>query len=70
MPAHLSSRCQAFNLEIDWTVLRPFQRSVLRATNEIPFGETRTYKEIAVQIGRPRSARAVGRADIPIRCRW
>jgi methylated-DNA-[protein]-cysteine S-methyltransferase len=60
---YLSGRRQAFTLEIDWTVLRPFQRSVLRATYEIPFGETRTYKEIAIQVDRPRSARAVGRAE-------
>ncbi len=53
----------AFTLLIDWTVMRPFQRLVLQATYEIPYGETRTYKEIAEHIGRPRSARAVGRAE-------
>ncbi len=52
-----------FTLSIDWTVLRPFQQSVLQATYAIPYGETRTYKEIAEHIGRPRSARAVGRAE-------
>ena len=52
-----------FTLVIDWTVLRPFQQAVLQATYEIPYGETRTYKEIAERIGRPRAARAVGRAE-------
>jgi O-6-methylguanine DNA methyltransferase len=60
---YLCGRQQDFTLMIDWDVLRPFQRAVLKATYEIPYGETRTYKEIAEQIGRPRAARAVGRAE-------
>jgi len=60
---YLSGRRRAFTLVIDWTVLRPFQQSALQATYEIPYGETRTYKEIAVHIGRPHAARAVGRAE-------
>jgi methylated-DNA-[protein]-cysteine S-methyltransferase len=59
----LDGKRHAFTLVIDWTVLRPFQQSVLRATNQIPYGETRTYKEIAGMIGRPHAARAVGRAE-------
>jgi O-6-methylguanine DNA methyltransferase len=58
-----SGKRQAFTLGIDWTVLRPFQQSVLQATYAIPYGETRTYKEIADRVGRPRAARAVGRAE-------
>ena len=60
---YLSGRQHAFTLGIDWTVLRPFQQTVLQATCEIPYGETRTYKEIAERVGRPRAARAVGRAE-------
>jgi O-6-methylguanine DNA methyltransferase len=60
---YLSGERYAFTLVIDWTVLRPFQLSVLKATYEIPYGETRTYKEIAESVGRPRAARAVGRAE-------
>jgi O-6-methylguanine DNA methyltransferase len=60
---YLSGLQRTFTLVVDWTVLRPFQQSVLRATCEIPYGETRTYKEIADRIGRPRAARAVGRAE-------
>jgi O-6-methylguanine DNA methyltransferase len=60
---YLSGQQRAFSLVIDWTVLRPFQQAALRATSEIPYGETRTYKEIAERIGRPRAARAVGRAE-------
>jgi len=40
----------------------PFQQKVWEALSRIPMGETRTYREIAEQIGRPRAARAVGQA--------
>jgi AraC family transcriptional regulator of adaptative response/methylated-DNA-[protein]-cysteine methyltransferase len=39
-----------------------FQRRVWEALREIPAGTTATYAEIARKIGRPRAARAVGRA--------
>ena len=39
-----------------------FQEAVWQALRTIPPGETRTYGEIAVRIGAPKSARAVGRA--------
>lgn len=39
-----------------------FQRSVWRALREIPSGSTATYTEIAVRLGRPKSARAVAQA--------
>nr|WP_320146168.1 methylated-DNA--[protein]-cysteine S-methyltransferase [uncultured Anaeromusa sp.] len=37
-----------------------FQQRVWSALREIPYGETRTYGEIAVSIGCPQGARAVG----------
>ena len=40
----------------------PFQQAVWRALLDIPCGETRTYKQIAERIGRPRASRAVGQA--------
>ncbi len=40
----------------------PFQIDVWNALRKIPYGETRTYKEIATQIGRPQAFRAVGQA--------
>jgi methylated-DNA-[protein]-cysteine S-methyltransferase len=60
---YLLGQRKAFTLPIDWSTLRPFQREVLQATCAIPYGETRTYREIAGQIGRPRATRAVGRAE-------
>jgi methylated-DNA-[protein]-cysteine S-methyltransferase len=41
----------------------PFQQSVWQALMTIPFGETRSYGEIARQIGQPAAARAVGAAS-------
>lgn len=40
-----------------------FQRRVWRLLAAIPHGETRTYGELAQQLGRPGAARAVGRAN-------
>ena len=40
-----------------------FQLEVLDALQTIPFGETRSYADIANQIGRPRAIRAVGAAN-------
>lgn len=42
--------------------LTAFQQRVLQELTRIPYGETRTYGEIAKAIGKPKSARAVGRA--------
>jgi methylated-DNA-[protein]-cysteine S-methyltransferase len=40
-----------------------FERSVWEELRRIPFGETRSYGEIARAIGRPNASRAVGRAN-------
>jgi len=52
-----------FDLQIDWSVMTPFQQRVLKLVCAIPFGETSTYGEIASQLGKPKAARAVGRAN-------
>ena len=41
----------------------PFQKSVWRALLEIPYGETRSYGDIARRIGNPKACRAVGLAN-------
>ena len=41
----------------------PFQRRVWQALANIPYGETRSYGEIAAAIGNPRAAMAVGGAN-------
>ena len=40
----------------------PFQKAVWAEMNKIPYGETRTYGQLAAAIGRPKAARAVGAA--------
>ena len=46
--------------ELDGTA---FQKKVWEELTKIPYGETRTYKEIAVAIGNPNASRAVGMAN-------
>ncbi|WP_375392265.1 methylated-DNA--[protein]-cysteine S-methyltransferase [uncultured Sphingomonas sp.] len=41
----------------------PFQQAVWRALLAIPFGETRSYADIACALGRPTATRAVGAAN-------
>lgn len=40
----------------------PFQMAVWDALRQIPYGETRSYGDIAIAIGKPKAARAVGMA--------
>lgn len=40
-----------------------FQKRVWRALCDIPYGETKSYGEVAAAIGRPKAARAVGMAN-------
>ncbi|MFJ7311773.1 methylated-DNA--[protein]-cysteine S-methyltransferase [Pseudomonas sp. NPDC098747] len=51
-----------FDLELDF-VGTDFQKQVWAALLTIPFGETRTYSQIAQQIGNPAAVRAVGAAN-------
>ncbi len=59
---YFAGRRFSFPQQIAWERLRPFQRRVLQAVARIPYGETRTYGQIAAAIGQPNAARAVGRA--------
>ncbi len=60
---YLDGNRHQFNLPIDFTRVTPFQAQVLRLTMNIPYGQTSTYKDIALRLGKPNSARAVGRAE-------
>jgi methylated-DNA-[protein]-cysteine S-methyltransferase len=60
---YLNGRRSAFTIPIDWSLFRPFQREALQAVFRIPYGETSTYRDIAMEIGRPQASRAVGRAN-------
>jgi O-6-methylguanine DNA methyltransferase len=52
----------AFSDALDFSAATPFQRAVWQATQEIPYGQTRSYGWLAARVGRPRAARAVGQA--------
>ena len=51
--------CRDLPLDI---ICTPFQLAAWKAIARIPFGETKTYGEVARMIGRPGGARAVGQA--------
>lgn len=59
---YLGGRRKRFTLPIDWKRTSPFQRKILKATSRIPYGQTRTYGEVARQVGRRHAARAAGQA--------
>jgi len=42
----------------------PFQQEVWRHVQQIPFGHTKTYYEIAAELGKPTASRAVGHANM------
>ena len=52
----------AFDVPIDWRLVRGFAASVLRATARIPFGRVSSYREIASEAGSPNAYRAAGNA--------
>ncbi len=59
--AHVDRRQQEMNLPVDMHGT-PFQLRVWQELRAIPYGETRTYSEVARSLGRPSAARAVARA--------
>jgi methylated-DNA-[protein]-cysteine S-methyltransferase len=60
---YTKGKLREFTFQVDWDTLRPFQKKAMQAVYAIPYGETRTYSEIAAQIGHPNAPRAVGRAN-------
>ena len=60
---YLNGKRSAFTIPIDWTPFTPFQCEALQAVFRIPYGETRTYIDIAREINRPNAYRAVGAAN-------
>lgn len=58
---YLEGDLTSFTLPLD-LIGTPFQRSVWEALTPIPFGQTRSYSQIAEAINRPSAIRAVGTA--------
>jgi methylated-DNA-[protein]-cysteine S-methyltransferase len=59
---YFAGQRQVFSVPLDFGGTE-FQNQVWQALLSIPFGETRTYTEIARQIGKPAAVRAVGAAN-------
>jgi methylated-DNA-[protein]-cysteine S-methyltransferase len=59
---YFDGKRERFDVKLDFTGTE-FQKQVWAALLTIPFGETRTYGEIARQINRPKAVRAVGAAN-------
>jgi methylated-DNA-[protein]-cysteine S-methyltransferase len=53
---------RAFDVPLDWRLAQGFRREVLRATAEIPYGETSSYRAVATRAGSPGAVRAAGTA--------
>jgi methylated-DNA-[protein]-cysteine S-methyltransferase len=59
---YFEGRRRDFEVPLDWSLIGPFARRVLRATARIPYGGVRSYSEIAARAGSPRGSRAAGNA--------
>lgn len=62
LEGYLAGRRRTFDCPLDWRLAGGFQRAVLGAAAAIPYGSTATYGAVAAAAGRPRAARAAGRA--------
>jgi len=62
LDAYFAGQRRAFDLSVDWSLVRGFAAEVLRQTARIPFGAVRSYAEVAASAGSPRAYRAAGNA--------
>lgn len=60
---YFEGKRKRFTVKLDWNRTSIFNQKVWTALLEIPYGEVKTYAQIAAQIGSPKAARAVGRAN-------
>ena len=61
LDAYFAGRLTRFDLPVR-SGGTPFQEAVWRALREVPYGETASYRDLAVRSGHPRASRAVGAA--------
>ena len=62
LQGYLDGSLQSFSLPLAWGTIAGFRRDVLQVVAGIPFGELKTYGEIAKIVGKPGAAQAVGAA--------
>ena len=60
---YFAGQRQHFDLPLDISSGTPFQQSVWRALQQIPFGQTCSYGDLAASIGKSSAVRAVGAAN-------
>ena len=59
---YFDGRRTQFDIAIDWVLVRDWGRRILTACAAIPFGEVRTYGDMAAAAGSPKASRAAGTA--------
>ena len=59
---YFAGKRRSFSVTLDY-VGTPFQQKVWKSMLAIPFGETRSYGQLAEEIGNPKAVRAVGAAN-------
>ncbi len=59
---YFAGRRRSFDLKLDWSLIAPFGRRVLKMTAAIPYGGHLSYAEVAAEAGSPGGARAAGNA--------
>ena len=59
---YFEGKLTEFDLPIDWQLTDGFRKKVQRAINRIPYGQTRSYTEMARSAGNERAVRAAGTA--------
>ena len=62
MTAYFAKRLDTFTIPVDLGDMTAFQQRVLRLACAIPAGHTRSYGQLAREVGSPRAGRAVGQA--------
>ncbi|MFE9684480.1 methylated-DNA--[protein]-cysteine S-methyltransferase [Streptomyces sp. NPDC002701] len=62
LAAYFAGELTDFSVRLD-LVGTPFQRAVWAELRRIPYGETRTYGQLADALGNPKASRAVGLAN-------
>lgn len=60
---YLHGERKTFTIPLDLSSATKFQIRVLLEVLKVPYGEMKSYAEIAAQIGRPNAARAVGQSN-------
>ena len=62
LDGYLAGQLRTFTVPVDLVLATPFQRQVLGALADVDYGQRTTYGALALAVGRPTAARAVGAA--------